>query len=233
MKPMICVSIVEREFRGVLKSAKKAKLLGADLLELRLDFLSGLDDNKVVEVTKKVRDLDLPVILTIRGRGYGGKFQSKNEKEQLELLLSGARYVDFVDIELETNENLLRRSVRKVKKNGTQVIVSSHNLKETPDVEKILSVLDKEKKLGADVCKFVGKANKIEDNLKILSANLKFKKGKKVVFCSGKFGKVSRTLAPFFGSEWTFASLERWKEAMPGQLDISTLRNVVSMIKND
>lgn len=224
----ICVSVIEKNSECIIKNAKKAKRAGAELIELRMDFLKNLDKSKVGEVTKKVEKIGLPTILTIRKRRFGGKFLGK-ESEQLALLLSGVENVDFIDIELETRENLLGEFVKKVKAKGRKVIISSHNLNETPELREILETLEKEKKFGADVCKFVSKAKTLTDNLKILYANQIFHH-KKVLFCSGKLGRPSRILAPLFGSEWTFASLQRGKESAEGQLDIRATKNLIEKL---
>ncbi len=230
--PRICISIAEKGIEDITTSSKKAKELGADLLELRLDFLKNLDQEKVREVTSEVKKLGLPLILTMRKEGYGGNFPVEKEEKQLMLLLSGANLVDFVDIELETSESGLRDFVNKVKGSGVKVIISSHNLKETPSLKEILRILEKEEEVGADVCKFVSKANKLGDNLRILSANLRFNH-QKILFCSGTIGRASRILAPLFGSEFTFASLDKGKETMSGQLDILTTRKILEEIEDD
>ncbi|MEM2918634.1 MAG: type I 3-dehydroquinate dehydratase [Candidatus Altiarchaeota archaeon] len=227
----ICVSVIGRNSEFIIKNAKKAKRAGAELIELRMDFLRNLDESKVEEITKKVEKVGLLTILTIRKKEFGGNFLGK-ESEQLALLLSGAEKVDFIDIELETKETLLREFVKKVKAIGKKVIISSHNFNETPELRGILDTLEKEKKFGADVCKFVSRANTIADNLRILSANQIFEH-KKVLFCSGKLGKPSRILAPLFGSEWTFASLQKGKDTMEGQLDIRTTKNLIEKLTDE
>lgn len=228
----IGVSIVEREVGKMIESSKKAKELGADLVELRLDFLPNLNEKEVEKVTKKVREINIATILTIRKKDSGGFFPEGREKRLGKLLLAGAKNVDFVDLELETNENFLSKLVNKAKNNGAKVIISSHNLKETPSLEEIIEVLKKEKEKEADICKFVCHANELGDNLKALAANLKFK-NRKVVFCSGKLGRFSRIMAPLFGSEFTFASLERGKGAMSGQIDIQTTRMLIEKLRGE
>lgn len=231
MKTKICVSIIERNGKSITKSAQKAKRLGADLIELRLDFIPNLNENTVMKITKEVKKLNLPIILTIRREDFGGEFPIKKENERINLLLNGAKNVDFIDIELETRKKeRLIKLIENVKSIGTKVIVSSHDLEKTPTLEKILKILNEEKNLEADICKFVSKANKIDDNLTTLSANILFK-GKKILFCSGELGRSSRILAPLFGSEFTFASLEKGKESITGQLDIKTTRMLVNEFK--
>jgi len=227
MKPQVCVPLVDRGIEDIVESAKKAKKEGADLLELRLDFLPDLTVEKVEKITKLVKRVGLPTILTIRKEGFGGHFPKEREGEQINLLLAGAKNVNFVDIELETDIEILKNFIKKIKKLKTLLIISSHDFEKTPPVEKVLEILEEEKRLGADVYKFICKANTLSDNLTMLTANQKFI-GKKIVFCMGKLGILSRVLSSIFGSELTFASLKSGKESAPGQLDIRTTKMILS-----
>jgi len=232
MKPQVCVPLVDRGIEDIVESAKKAKKEGADLLELRLDFLPDLTVEKVEKITKLVKRVGLPTILTIRKEGFGGHFPKEREGEQINLLLAGAKNVNFVDIELETDENIIEDFIEEVKKIGVEVIISSHDFKKTPPVQKVLEILEKERELGADICKLVCKANNSSDNLTMLSANLKFK-DRKIVLCMGELGILSRVLSPMFGSEFTYTSLITKKESAPGQLDIELTKMILSKIRSD
>jgi 3-dehydroquinate dehydratase-1 len=225
MKPKLCVSIVDDRLETIVKSSKKAKEKEADLLELRLDYIPNLTKNKVEKITKSAKEIGLPVILTIRTKDQGGQFYK--QKDLTELFLSGIENVDFIDVELETHQDM--EIIKKVKDRGIEVIVSHHDIEKTLSIQKILEILEKEKKLGADICKVVCKANDPHDNLTMLSANMKFK-DRKIIFCMGGIGLLSRVLSPFFGSEFIFTSLESNKESAPGQLDIETTKIILSKI---
>jgi 3-dehydroquinate dehydratase/shikimate dehydrogenase len=49
----------------------------------------------------------------------------------------------------------------------------------------------------------------------------------------GKPGVWSRVLAPFYGADFTYASLERGLETAPGQPSISELRRIYEMIDSE
>jgi hypothetical protein len=65
---------------------------------------------------------------------------------------------------------------------------------------------------------------RFEDNLAALEMCRSLSGHRRVVFCHGNMGRVSRVLAPLFGSEWTYASLKRGREAAPGQIDLQSMR---------
>ena len=82
-------------------------------------------------------------------------------------------------------------------------------------------ILKQEIDSGANVCKIVTTAKKIEDNLAVLNfVSSMSSKAKLVCFCMGEHGKVSRLLSPMFGAFFTFASLELGSETAAGQMAI-------------
>ena len=88
------------------KSAKRAIDDGADLVELRLDFLSSIEP---IRIKKEFEKISEKIILTVRRKDEGGKFRESEAKrieliEQLEDVNNS-----LVDIELRTileNKNI-------------------------------------------------------------------------------------------------------------------------------
>jgi 3-dehydroquinate dehydratase type I len=86
-------------------------------------------------------------------------------------------------------------------------------------------VLEQEIASGASVCKIIGTAKKIEDNIAVLNFVASHSsKVKLVCFCMGEAGKVSRLLSPMFGAFFTYASLEQGSETAKGQISIGEMR---------
>jgi 3-dehydroquinate dehydratase-1 len=80
---------------------------------------------------------------------------------------------------------------------------------------------------GADVCKVVTTAKSVNDNLAVLNFVSKACKSVRTVcFSMGERGRISRLMAPLFGSFFTFASLERGEETASGQLTIEEMKVV-------
>jgi len=144
----------------------------------------------------------------------------------LELLShAAAAGFDFVDIDLSTASS--NPIVRKLKSQGTEIIVSFHDYSRTPSPEELRKVLQAEKLADGDICKIVTTAVKPSDNLTILdlvadeSANAKL-----VSFAMGSRGIPSRILSPWFGAEFTFAAYSEESRTADGQLSIDALRMV-------
>jgi 3-dehydroquinate dehydratase type I len=211
-KSKICVSVAHEDLDAVYIDAQKAFKEGADLVELRLDYLNTLD---LEAVKKKFKALDDKIILTLRKKEEGGRFQG-NETKRIALLkqLQGWKGA-YMDVELSTLSN------SKLKANA-KTIVSWHDFSSTPS-EKVLKV-----KLSAaleygGIAKIVTTAKKLSDNLTVLSLYSRKMKGKIVAFCMGEDGKISRVLAPMLGSPFMYGCLEGAAVA-PGQIPVSELR---------
>lgn len=131
----------------------------------------------------------------------------------------------MVDIELSVASS--NPIVKKLKSQGSEVIVSFHDYSRTLSSEELRKVLQAEKKAGGDVCKVVTTAVKPSDNLTILgfvadeSTNTRL-----VSFAMGSRGVPSRILSPWFGAEFTFAAISEESKTADGQLSVDDLRMV-------
>ena len=144
----------------------------------------------------------------------------------LELLSrASAAGFDLVDIELSVASS--NPIVKKLKSQGSEVIVSFHDYSRTPSSEELRKILQAEKNAGSDVCKVVTTAVKPSDNLAILgfvadeSANTRL-----VSFAMGTCGIPSRILSPLFGAQFTFAAISEESKTADGQLSVDALRMV-------
>lgn len=200
---------------NLIQKAEKHK---PDLIEVRLDCLKEHD--RLADIKKCTK---LPLIATNRARDCRGKF-SGSEAERKELLLKAAQSgFDYVDIELATSE--LKDFAGNLRKINVKPIISFHDFEETPSLQKMKKVLERELAEGAEVCKIVTTAKEVGDNLTVLEFLLQAsKKANVVCFAMGPLGKPSRLLSPLFGGFFTIASLERNWETAPGQMTIQELR---------
>jgi 3-dehydroquinate dehydratase-1 len=208
----VCASIGAETY-GLLKRRVGAALkLGADLVELRLDYLRALSVEKLRDVVEGIEDR---CILTLRSSREGGLFKG-SEAKRIRLL---HRLADlkpaYIDVELEA----LRRERGLAEAcAGVSLIVSKHSLTNTPS----RATLDRwvEEVLSFDgIGKVVTAARRFEDNLKVMEALSRAPRGRLIAFCMGELGLASRILAPLLGSPIFYASL---KEATaPGQIELS------------
>ncbi len=224
MKPKICAVLTGENFQEIKEMFKEAKKAGADLVELRIDYLKERCDFPKL---KKV--IDLPVIATNRPISEGG-FSSQPEEVRLEVLLKAAESgFDYVDLEISTKN--LRKTIKKVEDLGVKTIISFHNFSFTPKIQELLTIFKKVQKFGAEICKIVTTAKSLEDNLTCFSfLDKASKRGKVVSFCMGKLGVPSRILSPLFGGYYTYASIWKGKESAPGQLTVGELRKIYRLM---
>jgi len=113
--------------------------------------------------------------------------------------------------------------VDRVAGGGAKPVVSWHSgrMLEPGELRDFVSSV---RAAAGPVFKAVMPASRIEDNLAALEMCRSLSGHRRVVFCHGNMGRVSRVLAPLFGSEWTYASLKRGREAAPGQIDLQSMR---------
>jgi 3-dehydroquinate dehydratase type I len=214
----ICVSILPATVAEALNSIEKAEDAEADFIEVRLDRLENRSALADVAAHGKA-----PKIATLM------KFPG-TKTEQQQILLSAAKNgFEYVDTELTSPK--LKDTVRKVQSSGAKPIVSFHDFAKTLSVSELNSVLEGEIASGADVCKIVTTAKRIEDNLTVLNfTSTACSRAKVVCFAMGDLGKVSRLLSPLFGGYFTFASLERGSETAAGQMTIKEIKDAYELL---
>ncbi|MEA2013762.1 MAG: type I 3-dehydroquinate dehydratase [Thermodesulfobacteriota bacterium] len=227
---MICIPVVATTNETALEQMGRC-FREADVVELRIDL---------------IQDVDLPLLLskrqgkvlvTNRKKEEGGKF-SGTEDERVSLLCKAvAEGAELVDIELATASVLVKRLSDSIAKyeGRTQLVLSYHNHTETPSEGELLSLLDESIACGAPIIKIVTMAQSVRDNLRILNLLTHAKRGNRkiIAFCMGETGKISRVMAPFFGSYLSFAALERGAKSAPGQLTVTELKEIMRVINND
>jgi len=182
-----------------------------DLLEVRLD---KLEDRRILKEIAARKSF--PVIATDRSdRGLAGKLET--------LAYAAGVGFDLVDLDVATSDAV---AVKLMKSKGAEVILSFHDYSETPARGQLTKILEAEKKLGCDVCKIVTTAHLPRDTLTLLDFVQSESAGARLVsFAMGMHGIPSRILSPWFGAEFTFASLSDKSKTAEGQLTIDELRS--------
>jgi 3-dehydroquinate dehydratase-1 len=216
-KTRVCVPILEKKYESVIKAAENSVNAGADLLELRIDFM---DNPGSVDIKSIIREIDFPLIATNRKNDEGGFFKG-SESKRTKILLEAAKYADIVDIELSTDNEYLK----KILDTANSTIISYHDFKKTPTADKLLEIVKKEKELG-DIAKFAVMPQKMSDTLIVLDVLSMV--DNTVGISMGKLGSYTRVIAPLFGSPITFASIKN--ASAPGQLDIQTTNDILSKL---
>ncbi|MHC1579146.1 MAG: type I 3-dehydroquinate dehydratase [Candidatus Alkanophagales archaeon] len=209
-----------------LSDAVAAKRAGADILELRIDFLDERDAARITEFVKKVKEgVKLPVIATNRPESEGGMFRGA-EAERISLLEEVMGAADAVDVELSTA--LKDGVVERARELGITTIISFHDFTGTPSRDEILSMIRRMHELG-DVAKVAVTPKSLEDALTLLEVTLRLRGGKPVVTIGmGALGKHTRVIAPLYGSALTYGSVN--ESVAPGQPSVWELRRILDAL---
>jgi 3-dehydroquinate dehydratase type I len=125
----------------------------------------------------------------------------------------------------------LEDTVSEVKALSAKTILSFHDFAKSLSLPELNGILEREIASGADVCKIVTTAKRIEDNLAVLNfTSAACSRAKVVCFAMGELGRVSRLLSPLFGGYFTFASLERGNETAAGQMTIQEMKAAYELL---
>ncbi|MCX8171453.1 MAG: type I 3-dehydroquinate dehydratase [Candidatus Bathyarchaeota archaeon] len=223
MKVKVCVPVPAESFNDVFTMISRAERSGADIIELRLDYLGHSLLDYVNRLGEIVEFSKTPLIATNRSVEQGGRCVL-DEERRLETLISAARAgFKYIDVELSTSR--LDRVIDAVRAYDAKVIVSSHNFKHTPHLHEMEKTVKAQIEAGADICKVVTMANSIADSVSCLIFTYEIsRKADVVCFAMGEKGLLSRVLSPLFGAQFTYASLGKNLETAPGQITIEEVK---------
>lgn len=234
---MICIPITSGTLKEALRAIERSCQL-ADVLELRMDLIGKVN---LVTLISAIRDESdsIKIIVTCRRKAEAAPAgvaantgrSLKSSKEKMAILkLAIELKADFVDIELAAGGRAIRelKSLCAGKGNKTHLIISYHNLQETPPYEKLKKIFHQCARYQPDVVKIVTTANAVEDNLTMLSLipYARSKSQKIISLCMGDQGSVSRAVAPLMGNFLSFASLDRAGRSAPGQFTVNEMNQI-------
>ena len=208
---MICVSIGRTRHKMVVAEQRYLADKGAELVELRLDWLSGMP-----KLDQLIQDRPTPVIITLRRQSDRGRWRG-TEEQRLTILRSAiVAGVEYVDLEAD-----IAKQVRRY--GETKRIISHHDFEETPDdLEEIYRQLCG---LDPDIVKLVTMANAPSDIIRLLRL-VKNATVPTIGFCMGEFGVASRILCGKYGSPFTYATFSEDRELAPGQLSFEQMKDI-------
>jgi len=210
----ICAVVGRTRHKMMQMEIKEAAKRGAQMIELRLDFLSKPPDFKRIMEAKTC-----PMVATVRRVQDGGRW-SRSEEERI-VLLRQAIVSGFEWVDLETDIADQVRRFGKVKR-----IVSYHNLRETPDdLEKIYEKMCLQ---DADVVKVAVTAQKTGDNLRVMNL-LRDAPKPTVALCMGDLGTCTRILNVLLGSPFTYAAFNPERNVAPGILSFMELQKIYNV----
>ena len=215
----IAIPIFQKDCENVIKVAKDCINKGADVLEFRID---ALENPEISELKKTIEEINFPMIATNRISTEGGSFKG-TEEERFEILYECCDLVDYVDIELQSNDEY----IKKIHDTGVTTIVSYHDFEKTPKLSEITYIVEKEQKLG-DIAKVAFMPQDLDDTLTILAVLSHCEDT--IAISMGDLGSYTRVMASKFNSPITFAA--GTDVTAPGQIDIETMKSLLTMDLN-
>jgi 3-dehydroquinate dehydratase/shikimate dehydrogenase len=208
---MICVSIGRGRHKFVIAEHKHLVEQGAQLVELRLDYING-----PVNLKRLISGRPCPVVITCRRPSDGGKWTGTEDERLVLLRTAIAEGVEYIDLEDD-----VAGGIRRFGK--TKRIISHHDFRRTPDnLDEIHARLCS---LDPDIVKICTMANHPHDNLRVLELVRK-SKVPTIGLCMGDIGIPTRVLAGRFGAPMTFATFHHERALAPGQLSFQQMTEI-------
>lgn len=215
----IAIPIFQKTTDEVIAVAEDCIRKGADVLEFRVD---GLKNPDLKEITQTIEEINFPMIITNRIDSEGGSFKG-SEEERVDIIKGCADLVEYVDIELRTDD----KYIEELNNYNAKVIVSYHDFEKTPELNEIYYIVEKEKEMG-DIAKVAFMPNELEDTLKVLAILSHYKDT--IAISMSDLGSYTRVMASKFNSPITFAAGR--DVTAPGQIDIETMKVLLNMDLN-
>ncbi|MEE1227580.1 MAG: type I 3-dehydroquinate dehydratase [Lachnospiraceae bacterium] len=236
--PKICVPIVGVTKEDIIAEAKTFDSIPVDVVEWRVDWFEGVFDfAKVEDVLKDLRTAlgNTPLLMTFRTSKEGGE-KSIEPDAYAELNIKAAQtgYVDLVDVEVFTGDEIVKKIIDEAHKVGVKVVASNHDFDKTPAKSDIIYRLRKMQDLGADIPKIAVMPQNKKDVLTLLSAteemHNEYADRPIITMSMAGTGVISRLCGEVFGSALTFGAAK--KASAPGQMGVNDLHTVLSLLHN-
>lgn len=234
--PKICVSVIEKRTKEIIRSANNIKELGVDVIEWRADWFQDVfDRNEMFHTLERLRGTlgNVPLLFTFRTGKEGGAQKIDPEiyvKVNRRAIKSG--YIDMVDIELFTGEAEVQELVALAKEYGVKIVMSNHDFHKTPSKDEIISRLIRMQELGADIPKIAVMPQNKRDVLTLLEATEEMNSQHAfrpiVTMSMSGTGVLTRLCGEVFGSAMTFGAAG--KASAPGQMEVEDLKTVLELI---
>ncbi|MGA2070576.1 MAG: shikimate dehydrogenase [Sedimentisphaerales bacterium] len=225
----LAVPIAAKTLQEAEEQIQAAAAAGAELLELRTDYLVHLSVELALQVIDAARQLapGLPIIVTCRDSQQGGSLRHPNDLRTNVLTAAARAGAEFIDVEYENFISVAignKISLALSTGTGTRLILSDHNFQTkfkniTKHYWEIANVFS-----GA-IPKLVYSAHHINDCFDILDL-MHGVKGEKIAFCMDEPGFMTRVLTKKFEGLVTFASIGEKTATAPGQPTVEQLRDI-------
>jgi 3-dehydroquinate dehydratase / shikimate dehydrogenase len=209
----ICGVVAENTVESARVAVERAPACGADLIELRLDYLDDFDFSNPAQLSYLLKCSSLPAIITCRSIEEGGQQRIDNWR-RLRLLVDGSRLFEcYCDIEAAHY-----RAAAELGLDQSRAIVSYHDFNGTPaDLDAIYTRVCE---LPAHTHKIVTMASDIADTIPIfrLIERARTERRNLIALAMGKTGMITRIIGPARGGWLSYGTLHQGRASASGQL---------------
>ena len=226
----LAVPIAVKDLSSAGRQIKAAKAAGAEMLELRTDYLENLSVDLVENLIRHAGSAaapELPIIVTCRDKRQGGAIAYPDQLRVDVLtaaLKAGAEFIDFEYENFLSPENQERIKLALSESARGRLIMSAHNFEtKFANISKLYRHITT--LYPAAIPKLVYTANHIDDCFEAFDL-LHQTGGERIIFCMGAAGLISRIIAKKLDSFVTFASIDDKTATAPGQLTIGQLKGL-------
>lgn len=194
----LAVPIAAKNIAEVTTQARAAKTVCADIIELRTDYLEGLDAALAAQAVSAARSPGLPIIVTCRDKSQGGVNDYPLELRSNILASALNAGADHIDCEYENFKiPQVRQKITQALASAprARLILSAHNFDGPWDSDTLTDMYDEiVEDFPAAIPKLVYTANHINDTFAAFDL-LKNKRSDAIVLCMSQAGMISRIIA--------------------------------------
>ena len=225
----LAVPIAARNLNQAEQQIRAAQEAGAEMLELRTDYLVHLSVDLAWKLIAAARQIApaIPIIVTCRDYHQGGALRHSNQLRTSVLTAAVRSGANFVDVEYDNfRSEAIHHKLWLDMSSGskTRLILSAHQFQKKFDditeyYQKILSACP------TAIPKLVYTADHINDCFDALDL-LHNAQHETISFCMGEAGLVTRILAKKLNGLVNFASIDEKTVTAPGQPAIDQLKKL-------
>ena len=222
--PKIIVPIVGVTKNDIIEEAKTFHSIPVDVVEWRVDWFEGVFD--FAQVEDALKDLraalgNIPILMTFRTSKEGG-----------EKAIEPEGYVDLIDVEIFTGDEIVKKIIDGAHAAGVKVVASNHDFFKTPAKADIIYRLRKMQDMNADIPKIAVMPQNKKDVLTLLAATeemtTNYADRPIITMSMAGTGVISRLCGEVFGSSMTFGAAK--KASAPGQMGVNDLSTVLDLL---
>lgn len=222
----LTVPITAKTVEQSKQQISSAANLGADMVELRLDYIEGLNQEIVKILIDHSKESKMKTIATCRRSQEGGVIDYPRQFRIQILAFAAQSGADYIDCELATYKTAAaKKSINAVLKNTkAKLILSVHDFKKPiTNLQEIYdSILLTCPVAIPKIAYFAKNINDCFAGFDLLHT----KETDLILIAMGQDGLITRLLANKLDSLVCFASLDNQTSTAPGQITVSQMRDL-------